>query len=781
MLAERLAPFAGVVAACIGALVLIGWTFHLNVLISLLPGFVTMKPNSAAGFIFAGTALWMLGARKPPTLWRGRLASILAHVPLIIGFVTLIEYFFEIPLGIDNLLFGNTADTTSRPHGRMSPLSAFNFVLIGGALALWDWNTERRQRPSQILAIIVAALSFEALLSYAYGSEFLYLGAYTRMAVHSGISFLILAVGIFFLYPRDGLAGDVTSPSLGGLVLRRMLLAAICLLPLMGTFRFLAEKAQLIDSGHATSLLVLASLGIFAALVWRTAHTLNSADHSRSFAEEALRQRNEELTDFFENASVGISWISRDGIIQWANRTELDLMGFSRDDYVGHHISEFHVDAEAARDMLERWKRGDELRNHEMLLRCQDGSLRTVSINSSPYYRGETFIHTRCFNRDVTQRKVAQEALRLSEEEFRAMFELAAVGKLQAEPASGRLLRVNRKLSEITGYSQTELIERKLLDLVPPKDHAATAAELEKLLRGQQASYALEHRCVRKDGVVIWVQTTATMLYHSDGQPLRIIAVVQDITERRKAEEEVRRLNTELDQRVRLRTAQLEATNKELEAFCYSVSHDLRAPLRNIVGFSQALLQDYSTKLDEEGKEYLNRACAAGQRMTRLIEDLLYLSRVGRSEMNRTGVDLSAIVQSIAADLQKSEPNRVVEWRITPGLTAEGDERLLRIAFENLLGNAWKFTGKKPSAVIEFGTMSSDNQIVFFVKDNGAGFDMTYADKLFGVFQRLHSAAEFPGTGIGLATVQRIINRHGGRIWAQSTLGEGATLFFTLP
>ena len=361
------------------------------------------------------------------------------------------------------------------------------------------------------------------------------------------------------------------------------------------------------------------------------------------------------------------------------------------------------------------------------------------------------------------------------------MFELAAVGKAQLEPISRQFLRVNRKLCDITGFSDAELTSRKLVDLIAPEDQRSVVAELDKILHAPQASCSMEKRCVRKDGGIIWVEISATMVSNAEGKPLRLFAVIQDVTERRKAEDEVRRLNAELDHRVTVRTAQLEATNKELEAFCYSVSHDLRAPLRNIVGFSQALLQDYGGELDEQGKEYLNRACAAGQRMTRLIEDLLHLSRVGRSEMSRSKVDLSAMIQAVAADLQKGEPSRSVHWKVAHGLTAQGDARLLRIAFENLLGNAWKFTSKREDAVIEFGQRAQNGDPVFFVRDNGAGFDMTYADKLFGVFQRLHPASEFPGTGIGLATVQRIVNRHGGRIWAEAEVGKGAIFYFTLP
>jgi light-regulated signal transduction histidine kinase (bacteriophytochrome) len=229
------------------------------------------------------------------------------------------------------------------------------------------------------------------------------------------------------------------------------------------------------------------------------------------------------------------------------------------------------------------------------------------------------------------------------------------------------------------------------------------------------------------------------------------------------------------------RTAELEAANKELEAFAYSVSHDLRAPLRAMDGFSLALLEDYTGRLDAEGQDYLRRVRAATRTMAQLIDDLLELSRVTRAEMRRDAVDLGPLAQSIAAELQTMQPERQVEVIIADGLNTQGDPRLLRVVLENLLSNAWKFTGQQPQARIAFGLAEQNGQTAYFVRDNGAGFDMAYADKLFGVFQRLHRADEFPGTGVGLATVQRIIHRHGGRVWAEGAVGQGATFYFTLP
>jgi light-regulated signal transduction histidine kinase (bacteriophytochrome) len=304
--------------------------------------------------------------------------------------------------------------------------------------------------------------------------------------------------------------------------------------------------------------------------------------------------------------------------------------------------------------------------------------------------------------------------------------------------------------------------------------HAAQRASYAAAPRTRPMGSGLALAGRRRDGREFPVEISLAPMPTADG--LLVMAAVRDVSDRRAAEGRIQALNEDLERRV----AELAAVNKELESFSYSVSHDLRAPLRSIDGFSQALDEEYGDVIGAEGRDYLRRVRASTQRMGELIDDLLNLARVTRREMRREPVDLSALARTIGAQLQKNDPARRVTLAIEDRLTAAGDPHLLRLVLENLLGNAWKFTGKLADARIEFGAERRGGATVFYVRDNGVGFDMAYSEKLFGAFQRLHAMTEFPGTGIGLATVQRVVNRHGGRVWAEAAVDRGATFFFTL-
>jgi light-regulated signal transduction histidine kinase (bacteriophytochrome) len=283
-----------------------------------------------------------------------------------------------------------------------------------------------------------------------------------------------------------------------------------------------------------------------------------------------------------------------------------------------------------------------------------------------------------------------------------------------------------------------------------------------------------------RQGEIRWVSDAAVELTGDNGASTGFIGILQDITDRKRAEEEVRLLNVVLEQRVRERTAELEASNKELESFSYSVSHDLRAPLRGIDGYSKLLVDEYGSQLNDEAHSYLLNIRKAAQKMGQLIDDLLLLSRVTRAEMHREETDLSTLAREIFETLSSHEPSRRVETFIKPNMMIQADPNLIRIMLRNLIGNAWKFTSKTPQPRIEVSSFKENGETIYFIRDNGAGFDMKYANRLFTAFQRLHNPGDFDGTGIGLATVQRVINRHGGRIWAKGEVNQGATFLFVI-
>jgi light-regulated signal transduction histidine kinase (bacteriophytochrome) len=363
--------------------------------------------------------------------------------------------------------------------------------------------------------------------------------------------------------------------------------------------------------------------------------------------------------------------------------------------------------------------------------------------------------------------------------DFRRFFE-SAPGRFVVLSPDYTILAASDAYVAATMQPREAMIGRSLFDVFPenPDDPEANGvrnlrASLDRVRVSKQfETMAMQRYDVRgPDGAFeerYW-RPSNTPLLDGRGELQSIIHAVEDITD----------LHSEHQRLVESNTA-LEAANEELEAFCYSVAHDLRAPLRGIQGFSQALLEDYTASVDERGRDYLQRVAAAALRMSELIDDLLNLSRISRLPLSRSAVDLSALAREIIADLQQHHPHRV-QWTVAEGLRANADPRLVKIVLENLLGNAVKFTAKRSGARAELGQADIDGTTAFFVRDNGAGFDEAYAAKLFSPFQRLHAEKEFPGTGIGLATVQRVVRRHGGRAWANGTVDGGATFYFTLP
>ncbi len=387
--------------------------------------------------------------------------------------------------------------------------------------------------------------------------------------------------------------------------------------------------------------------------------------------------------------------------------------------------------------------------------------------------------------RDRLERKRAEDALRESESKLREAQRMAHIGYWDRDFEAKRITLSDEAcqifgLPPQTGALDLDAWHTQWLELIHPDDRARTAQTFAEALQSGPR-YDVEYRIVRPNGEVRMVHSHAEVTRDAAGNPRLMLGMMQDITERKQAEEEIRRLNQDLEQRVADRTAQLEAANKELEAFAYSVSHDLRAPLRHIDGFLELLQQRVAPTLDEQSQHYMTTIASAAKRMGLLIDDLLSFSRMGRHELSRLPVDLNGLVQEVIRDCEPETHGRDIHWRVADLPVITGDRALLRMVLVNLLSNALKFTQPRPQAEIEIGFTREANETAIFVRDNGVGFDMGYVDKLFGVFQRLHRADEFEGTGIGLANVRRIISRHGGRTWAEGEIDHGATFYFSLP
>lgn len=413
-----------------------------------------------------------------------------------------------------------------------------------------------------------------------------------------------------------------------------------------------------------------------------------------------------------------------------------------------------------------------EAQHYESAIVNKDGMRIDVEVTSTPIIVDKNIIGVYGIAADISERNEILQSLKTSEEKYRSVVENAAEGITIAQ--EGRNKYANAGMSLLLGYTNEELTSKPLIEFVHPDDRRFVIERHEKRIRGEEVCEPYECRIIDSRASTKIVRVNGVMSTWQ-GRPATLNFII-DVTTQKASESKIKQLNDELLMRV----SDLELANKEVEAFAYAVSHDLTAPLRSINGFCLALQEECAGRLDPLCEDYLQRMRAASQRMSQQIEDMLMLSRIIKAEMNWTDVDLSTVARKFAGVLQQSSLARQVEFVIQDGMVVKGDASLLETVLKNLLRNAWKFTGKHGKAHIEFGSKLIDDEHTFYVSDDGAGFDMRYADRLFIPFQRMHTAEEFPGNGVGLATVRRIISRHGGKVWAESEVEKGTTVYFTI-
>jgi len=641
---RRFSIRASLVIAGAGAVILVGWLFGIGLLTRGIPGQVSVNPLTAVCFMLSGGALWLTlrparAGRDFQWLAKGCAAAVFA-----IGVVKLTGYLGGWETGIDQILFPDKLNVDHPQYkSRMAPNTAFCFFSLGAALFLMHATHRPRGWPStEILAVPVLFIAMLALIGYFYRIQHLFgLGNFTPMALPTALLFLILSLGILAARPSEGFMAVVTSDGAGGTMVRQLFPALIASLVILGWLRLEGERRGLYSSDLGVTLHTSSTIGIFALLVWWSAHKFQQS--------ELKRRRSEAQVDRYFRMSL---------------------------------------------DML-----------------CIAGT-------------------------------------------------------------DGYFKRLNPAFFKTLGHTDEELLSRPFLDFVHPEDRDATVSVVAALGQGEPVS-EFENRYICKDGSYRWLSWRSQPVPDEN----LIFATARDVTVAKASQESIQRLNEEL----RLQTEQLRAANEELESFSYSVSHDLRAPLRHVQGYVDMLVRAAGDQLQPKAIHYLNTIRDCGAEMGRLIDDLLAFSRVGRTEFRVRPMPMDKIVQEVIHDLEMETRDRNIEWVLPTLPEAMGDPALIRQVLANLIGNAVKYTSQRQAARIEVTAEREDGDVLFQVRDNGVGFDMAYVHKLFGIFQRLHRAEEFEGTGIGLATVRRIVARHGGRTWAEGIPGQGATFYFTLP
>jgi PAS domain S-box-containing protein len=855
---RRLPEIAGPIVILIGGLVLAGWATDNVTLRSLRPAFPAMQPNAAVGFLLGGASLWLLtgGRLNKITLAVGYGFALVAAA---LGIVSLIEHFFDFNLGLASWPFQSKRE--SGPSGRLALSTAICFVLSGIGLLTIHLETRRGKRPAEFLAITSAVICLLTLLGYGYGLAGLYNSDF-GMAIHTATAFIVLTLGILSAYPNRGLMLVATSRSAGGFMFRRLMLAVIGVPSILGWLNIAGIEAKLYDKEFGVASLVAANMVLLLIVIWRNAQLLHLMDTDRQRAVSALRESRdelethverrtaaltetneallteiaerrrvaeelrrsqEELADFFENAAVGFHWAGPDGTILRVNRAELSMLGYSREEYVGHCIAEFHTDPEAMQKILGRLTRRETLVDYPATLRAKDGSIRHVLINSNVLWEGERFIHTRCFTRDITETKRVEDErnqLLLSERAARSQAEEAAetVRRLQSVTDTvlshlsldDSLREMLVRLEDLLGADAAAILlvteDGKYLNgriAVGLEEEATVRVPMGRGIAGRIAVYRtpLIVDDLSKEEVVssILIENVRSLI----GAPLmvedRVIGIihVDTLEPHRFTQDDVKLLQLAADrvaiaiERTRLyeaeQRARLEAetANRLKDDFLATISHELRSPLNSILGWV-ALLRE--GKLSEQATaSALKTVERSARAQNRIISDLLDVARIvnGQLRLNMRTLEPGPIIEAGVEAVRPAAEAKGVLLRMDldckAGPIATDSDRLQQIVW-NLVSNAIKFTSKGGIVEVRLRRVGLDVELV--VTDTGAGISPEFLGFVFERFRQADSSStrKQGGLGLGLAIVRHLVELHGGTIRVESEgVGKGSVFVVRLP
>lgn len=757
---RRAVLIAGIVSSLVGAVVIFAWLQQIQTLQSVLPGLATMKFNTALGFVFAGFLLCAMSVENRKPVHRA-IVNTGGALLLVLAALTMWQYLTSTDFGIDELVVRDLATKADLdPPGRMSIATAVGFFFLGASVLFmsvrsWFWG--------QGLALLVVVIGSAALLGYLFGVEAMYrFVVYSSVAVHTAALFVVVGCGVLLSEPTEGLIRPLFSKNYGGRTARILFPVVIAVPVLIGLASYGGYAVGLYGVEFGYALTCLAAILVFLALLWSGARRLNQMQDA---VERANRAR-VYLAALVQSSNDAIIGADLTGKIISFNESAAQLFGRRAEDVIGKPLSQLAVSALDGVDesLHAKIARGEKVHDFEVNQKTTDGGSVDLLVSASPVIDGtNSIVGISLVFLDITEQRRADEL-------FRKAVEASPTAKVMIDQ-SGRITLVNRRTETLFGYDRSEMLGQNVEMLLPERFRDAHSGQRDAyasnpVSRSMGVGRDLFGR--RKDGSEFPVEIGLSPIDTSRGPA--VVSAIVDVSDRKKAEQEIKR-----------RTDELARSNKDLEEFAYVASHDLQEPLRAVAGFVQVLQMQYGSKLDAHAEELISYAVEGATRMRTLIDDLLTYSRVGKSDEAYEEFECRDAAEDALRNLAtaREETGSSVEIGELPRI--RGVRSNFRIIFQNLIGNAIKFRRAGVPPRIDIAAHRQSGEWIFRISDNGIGIEPRYLDRIFVIFQRLHGRQEYAGTGIGLALCKRIVEQHHGRIWAESTPGEGTVICFAIP